>query len=530
MNQQTPSNTNSSSSDTSTSRLGETGSGRRWLVLSLLAVLLVGGGTGGYVALNGEEKAVSDFPTATVRRGALDVTISESGEVEAGKRKTIRNELEWSALIETIVDNGTVVEPNQLILEFECDELDKALSQRELEVSNAENEYVRAEKNLELKREEVDRQVVKAEQAINDAEKALARYKEAVWPIELSQAGNEVTLAERDLAVAKDQLELKLRVNQDEVLEGLYSEKVIQSYEFEVEKQTEAAEQARSQLEMLKKYDHPKKIRELETAIQDAKLDYKRAQLEARNEIDKAEAELRAKKLTLDRQNEELAELREDREKLEVRAEEEGLVVYDTGRRHWQQELTIAAGEKIDSKQQLMIIPDLGTLQIKTKVFEAMIEQVQEGGEAIIRLDSSPDVAHRGTVHWIAPLADAAHRWLNPGVKVFEVVVRFDEIPEGLKPNMTADVEIKVARLDDVLTVPIAAVFTEAEEAYCWRVGPQGPAKAPIKVGRSNERRVQVLEGLSAGDEVLLVAPTDGDTEQSPEAAPMTGGREDSEA
>ena len=60
--------------------------------------------------------------------------------------------------------------------------------------------------------------------------------------------------------------------------------------------------------------------------------------------------------------------------------------------------------------------------------------------------------------------------------KVFSVIVKLDQRVEGLKPGMTAEVELVLARLVDVLSVPVAAVFTEQEKTYCWRLdgGPSG--------------------------------------------------------
>ena len=73
---------------------------------------------------------------------------------------------------------------------------------------------------------------------------------------------------------------------------------------------------------------------------------------------------------------------------------------------------------------------------------------------------------------------------------------------------MTADVELILDRLDDILQVPIAAVFSEGESTFCWKVtGRSRRTKVPVKVGRSNETDVEILEGLAEGDIVLLVPP-----------------------
>jgi multidrug efflux pump subunit AcrA (membrane-fusion protein) len=167
----------------------------------------------------------------------------------------------------------------------------------------------------------------------------------------------------------------------------------------------------------------------------------------------------------------------------------------------------VQVGEKINSRQQLMIIPDMSTLQVKTRVYEAMVDQVQPGLEALIRLDAKPDLPLTGKVSKVGVLPDSQNRWLSPDVKVFNVIVAMDQRPEGLKPGMTAQVELMLARLENVLSVPVAAVFTEQEKTYCWRPNGGKPEMAPIKIGRTNDRRAEIVSGLEEGDVVLLSPP-----------------------
>jgi len=193
-------------------------------------------------------------------------------------------------------------------------------------------------------------------------------------------------------------------------------------------------------------------------------------------------------------------------------AEESGLVVHETRRRPWHRPITLAVGEKINPRQQLMIIPDMTTLQVETKVYEAVRDQVREGLPALIRLtrqEAKDNATLTGWVHEVAPLPDSQNPWLSPGVKVFPTIIKFPDLKqtEGLTPGMTAQVEIILAELPDVLSVPIAAVFSEAEETYCYKTENGKHSRVPVKIGRSSETRVQILSGLGEDDAVLLAPP-----------------------
>jgi HlyD family secretion protein len=495
----------------------------------VLIALVAAGGTATYFAVGTGGETIDAGPTATVTRGPMTVKLVETGEIQAEKRKIIRNELPWTAIITRLVEDGSMVEANEVIIEFDCKELTDAIKQQEIKVASARNEFTRASKNLELKREEMANKVRKAEDAVVDANDALQRYVESDRAIQLQDLETEIDQAKRNLAVARDQLELKLKVNEDPELKGLYSEKVIEAARFDVQKYEAAVDKAKAKLAMFKRFDHPKELRKLKTSLRDAELALKRAQLEARNEIAKAEADLQTKQIQKDMQEKEMAELEEHRdENLLRRADERGLVIYDTARRHWQTPVQVAAGEKINRRQQLMIVPDMTSLQVKTKVLEAVSRQVTPGLKAYIRLDAFPDRVWEGQVKKIAPQASAQH-WFDPTVKVHDVVVEFDEYPGDIKPKMTGKVEIIVAQLDDALQVPVAAVYSERRKTYVWRVDDDGQAeRVEVKVGRSNETQVEVLSGLAEGDEVLLVPedgvePGSGDANESAPAMPGGG-------
>ena len=72
---------------------------------------------------------------------------------------------------------------------------------------------------------------------------------------------------------------------------------------------------------------------------------------------------------------------------------------------------------------------------------------------------------------------------------------------------MTASVDIEVGRHDDVLVIPSGAVF-DAAGAQPWVLTVVGlrAQKRPVKLGYKGEGRVEVMDGLAAGDSVVAAA------------------------
>jgi len=207
-----------------------------------------------------------------------------------------------------------------------------------------------------------------------------------------------------------------------------------------------------------------------------------------------------------------LKEYLADEKKLVVKAETAGLVVYDTAGSRWRpSNVTVEVGEQLGPRQQIMIIPDMTTLQVETKVYEAIIDQVRPGMRAYVHLEGKPgEPPMSGYVSDVSPLPDSQGRWITTGMKVFNVTVKFEEPPESLKlkPGLTTKVQLILARLQDVLSVPIASVYTDQDQTYVRRVVGGKAVPVSVKVGRMSDKRVEIVSGLSEGDKVLLVPPS----------------------
>ena len=72
---------------------------------------------------------------------------------------------------------------------------------------------------------------------------------------------------------------------------------------------------------------------------------------------------------------------------------------------------------------------------------------------------------------------------------------------------MTARVSIVSDQVKDVLRIPVAALFQDDKQRFCYvRMGGKLEV-AQVKVGRINEDWVEIHEGLSIGQQVSLVRP-----------------------
>lgn len=153
------------------------------------------------------------------------------------------------------------------------------------------------------------------------------------------------------------------------------------------------------------------------------------------------------------------------------------------------------------------IIDDHGPMQLDVKVHESVIDLVDRGLKARIKSDAFPGELITGTVADVAVLPDPVC-FFDGFIKTYTAKVRIDHGGAGLRPNMMAEVEILVDDLQNVLSVPVGAVvyrdgkdrvsLQKSDGQFVWR---------EVTLGQSNERLVEVKQGLKRGDRVAIEPP-----------------------
>jgi HlyD family secretion protein len=151
----------------------------------------------------------------------------------------------------------------------------------------------------------------------------------------------------------------------------------------------------------------------------------------------------------------------------------------------------------------VMVLGDVNRVFVRGKVDEADIGRVRMGQPARITVETFRDRVFGGKVTQISPIGAEKDNVTN-----FEVRVSIDNPGKELKANMTANAEIVLEELPDALIIPIAAVIYDAHKSAFVEVpaptSPKGRERIPVKLGIGNGTRTQVIEGLLAGDRVIL--------------------------
>ena len=149
----------------------------------------------------------------------------------------------------------------------------------------------------------------------------------------------------------------------------------------------------------------------------------------------------------------------------------------------------------------LMSLAATDTLHLEGLVDENEVARVALGQEARIRTEAYGDRIFAGRVREIAPLGKRVQN-----VTYFEVEIEVTD-PEAslLKPRMSGDGEIVTEVVEGAVVVPETALRYEGERVLLDVLDGDGPAVArEVKVGIVDGARVQVVEGATPGERVLV--------------------------
>jgi len=164
-----------------------------------------------------------------------------------------------------------------------------------------------------------------------------------------------------------------------------------------------------------------------------------------------------------------------------------------------QQGETVTSGSAAAQAPTFVTIIDLNRLQVDAYVDETDIGKVHVGQETSFSVDAFPDKEFRGTVTAIYPKA-----LIQQNVVTYDVVIAIDNREGLLRPDMTTNTTITVAKREQVLAIPNQAVRREDGDRVVFVQDGDRLVRRPVKTGWKDKTYTEVLGGLKEGDRVAV--------------------------
>jgi multidrug efflux pump subunit AcrA (membrane-fusion protein) len=460
--------------------------------------------------------ARTDLILHKVNYGRLELTIVERGALESANNHDIvcrvkakSQQTQNSTTIKSLVEEGTHVKKGDLLVDLDDSGLIEQLKDQKIVVDKAESDWVQAQQLYRIQEEKYKSDKKTAETNLELAKIDLEKYQKGDFPQSLKDVDGRIKVAESDLEQQRDRAAWAQRM----LKKGYYTvsqsdseQSKLQSLELALAKVLEEKRVLVDPAYGLKKRtetDYRNKVAVAELALSQVEKQWVATEVQYRTDRD-------TKKSIYDQGVAKYKEIDDEIKKCKLYAPIDGLVVYfipENTRWGVGRQAVVAQGESVAENQKLMQIPDLKHMFVNVKVHEAMVSRVHKGQPAVVRVESMANRRLKGHVEAVANAPSQQDFWAAD-VKVYTTKVAINEEVEGLKPGMTAEVTITIAdALEHALLLPIQAIVGSVEMGdtrKCFVMKNGTPQERDIRVGMSNDKDAEVLEGLQAGDEVVL--------------------------
>ncbi|MCA8968469.1 MAG: efflux RND transporter periplasmic adaptor subunit [Planctomycetes bacterium] len=512
--------------------------------LSLIVVL----GGGWFVwskFLKNPAAEASSASLMTVEPGTLRVEVTTSATVYASKSEVVRCNVEGRTTILWLAEEGRTVKKGEKVADLDVSSIRDRSETQAISVSRAKAALITAEKNLEIQKNQNASDIEAARNEVLFAQLELEKFlgreemrRRGDVPSEIlsevdtasannspspteasSQAGEtgnttmgvrlqELVAARADIEIAQEEVKRaqnRLRWTK-ELWESKYvTDQDLEADELSLKKADKQLTLAQNKLHILDRYTLLKTERELVAKVKEAQAEERRTELRCEARIAQEEADLNSKKQEFELEQAKFDKFKEQIAYGTLYAPGDGLIVYATvGDRRRQEPIDL--GTEVREGQEIIKLPDVTTMRLRASVPESVVSKVEEGQRVEIKVQTVQDKIFYGEITRVAKVHDSSNSWFSDTKEYRTDISIFGSHPE-LREGVSATAMIKVADLENVLTVPVHAIQRAGQVLYVWVQTDSGPVERIIEKGLSNERRVEIKSGLTAGDKVWLSTP-----------------------
>jgi membrane fusion protein (multidrug efflux system) len=155
----------------------------------------------------------------------------------------------------------------------------------------------------------------------------------------------------------------------------------------------------------------------------------------------------------------------------------------------------VSLGDYVKDGTDLVNVEDVRILKVDFRLPERSLSQIRAGQDVEVVADALPNERWQGQIEAINPRVDANGRSL-------ELRGRLDNASGKLRPGMFVRVRVIVGERNGLL-VPEEAIVPQGELFYVFKVVEGAAKRVPVKIGVRRDAKVEIVEGISAGDQVV---------------------------
>ena len=162
----------------------------------------------------------------------------------------------------------------------------------------------------------------------------------------------------------------------------------------------------------------------------------------------------------------------------------------------------VERGDIVSPQTRLFTIGDVSTLVVRVPVSELDVTALDEGDRVDVAVDALSGRVLEGRIRRVFPSADTITRLVPVEVALTQASAR------EVRPGFLARVAFALSPRTGVLTVPAGALLEDASGSAVYVVNGNRASRRRVRRGETYQGRVEIVEGLAAGDSVVVAGNT----------------------
>jgi HlyD family secretion protein len=450
-------------------------------------------------------KSDGQLLSALVQKGELVVSVHTVGVLDAAKSHMVTSSIRGNkGKIISLVADGSWVEEGEVLVRLDASPFEEEVYRLEGKVKSLEAAFQASEQLLAWEKNQVSQNITAREYDLKVAQLDLKRLVKGDGPLQLAQYDEEMGKAKAEYeryASFYKELQKLHEEGFDNPAELVRAKENSQTY-------GEKYDAAKRRFLSYKEYVLPSMEEAARAKVENAVLVIGQSKQAAVFKIANAVADSNKAKAQLATVQGSLTLAQAELGNTVLRAPFAGIAILYEAFRDGQKRKP-REGDSVLTQQAILYLPDITNLIVNTRVREVDLHKIVVGQQASIRIDAYPTLQFQAEVKFIGALATSSGNGTQ-GAKYFQVTLAIKGQDKRLRPGMTARVLIRGENSENILLLPLQAVFRDDDgKPFCYLMEGTGTSgtRKPLVLGRENEVQIEVLSGLSEGDRVSLVAP-----------------------
>lgn len=457
-------------------------------------------------AENAEKKPTKKVETVEVVKKPFRVFKTLKGLLESEAATEIKTDFKtWTDLkIKTVAKQGKVAQGDTLV-EVDTESIDKAITEAEFALRSTKFSQQLMSLDAKKSAETFELEKAIAKLSWQSAQEDNKYYKETTIPQREKDQKFEEKTAGYYLEYSKDELDqLTQMYTEDELTEE--SEAIVLK---RAKRSVESAEFYRDnnlrRLERNRKYQNPRSDQREEQSFARSRMEFEKSEVVLPIEKEKSKIALAKADFQLSQKEKALKELVEDRAKMTIKSETGGILFYgECDRGKWSGERDLKRDSKLPAKAVVMTVVDTNQLIIRASADEASLSSFTAGLSGKAKFAAADDKIVPCTIDSIERIP------LEDGKYDCKVTVQNIPADANLIPGMGCTMSFLTYVNNDAMVVPKASVFSDDDgfTHYVYLLNEKAePRKADVVAGKTAGDEIEILNGLSDGDQIAKKKP-----------------------